>query len=116
MLEEVKVLLGISKDDRSKDDIITFIIRRVEKRVCNYCNLKNVPKGLEETILFMVVDAYRSTQYGQEKVDDEVKSISKGDTSTSFKTPTEIISESIKTPHFINEYKSELNAFRKLRW
>ena len=116
MIEEVKTLLGISEDDRSKDDIITFIIKRVEKRVCSYCNVKSVPKGLEETVLFMVVDTYRSTQYGQEKVDSEMKGMTEGDVSWSYQTASQIAIEKIKNPSLIEDYKSELNSYRKLRW
>ena len=79
-------------------------------------NVKSVPKGLEETVLFMVVDTYRSTQYGQEKVDSEMKGMSEGDVSWSYQTASQIAIEKIKNPSLMEDYKSELNSYRKLRW
>ena len=113
--DRVKMLLGISISDTKKTYLIEYLVQRVQKRVLTYCNLRELPKALEELVVEMCVTAYRDLQFGQEEI-AEVKSISKGDTSHSFKTTSEVIRTMIDKPSFISDYTSELSAFRKLRW
>lgn len=114
MLEEIKMLLGIT--DQSQDKCIEFVLSRVTNRIKKYCNLTTIPTQLKETVVQICVDTYKVSMLGSAKNEGEVKNISKGDTSTSFRTPSEIANDYIKNPNFMNDYKAELNLFRKLRW
>lgn len=112
--EEAKKLLGIT--DISKDDILDFIIKRVIARVIKYCNLKTMPLELETTIISMVIDGYRQLELGKEKQDGEVKGVTRGDTSVSYLTSAEIVQKWSNNPSLLNDYKAELNQYRKVRF
>lgn len=112
--EEVKKLLGIT--DISKDDILDFIIKKVIARVIRYCNLKTIPLELETTIISMVIDGYRQIELGKEKPEGEAKSVTRGDTSVSYLTSVEIVQKWSNNPSLLNDYKAELNQYRKVRF
>ena len=57
-VERLKKLLGISKEDYSKEMILEFILEDVEEIVKNYCNVSVIPEGLNSTVLRMAIDIY----------------------------------------------------------
>ena len=69
-LQKLKLLLGLENDD--KDELLLFVIDKVSDMVCNYCNIKQVPKGLENVMLNIGVDFYISESLCQEKWDGRV--------------------------------------------
>lgn len=114
MLSKLKKLLGIAQEGTEKDFQLEFILDLVTERVKGYCHIDEIPKALENTLLFMCLDVYRTSTLGSEKESPELKSVSRGDTSFSYKTPSEIASERIKNPAFIQDYESTLKSYRRL--
>lgn len=112
-LNELKKHLGIKIEDTAKDTTLKFIISDVEETITNYCNLKEVPKGLTNTSYRMAVDLYRNENLGhEESALGSVSSISVGDTSTSFK---QSVDDNFKDS-ILKNYKPQLNRYRKLVW
>lgn len=112
MLEKLKILLGI--EDNSKDYVLQITIDIVKDMVLNYCNIKEIPSGLESVVIAMCIDKYRAESYGQENSEGTVKSISEGDVSVSFGSAFSI-SEN-PSMEFLKNYKSQLNIYRKVVW
>lgn len=110
-LAKLKLLLGIAPEDISQDISLQFIIDDVEEVVKNYCKLQEVPGGLTNTCYRMAMDIYRAEGIGEADTPLLVSSITEGDTSTSFGSRTELLKDML-----LNDYKAQLNAYRKLRW
>lgn len=108
----LKVLLGIT--DESKDVILAFVIDKVRDMVCNYCNIEEVPIGLNNVLLNMCIDMYRAESLGQEQVQGPVKGISEGDVSVAFGSAASTSENSGMT--FLKDYTAQLNRYRKVRW
>jgi len=103
----VKTNLNIP--DTTKD----LIIKDVIQDALNYCNLAELPVEAESYIRKKVksIISYE-TQYGVNMVFD-IKSISVGDTSTTFNIGDEVSKETIYGLSIKD--KSSLNAFRRTR-
>lgn len=56
MLDDVKLLLG--RTDTAKDSLITLLINQVNDEVKAYCNITEIPDGLNNTITQIVVTRY----------------------------------------------------------
>lgn len=110
-LNKLKQLLGI--EDELQDIQLKFIISDVEEIITNYCNIKEVPKGLLNTSYRMAVDLYRNENLGHEEAAlGSVSSISEGDTTTSFK---QSVDDNFKDT-LLKNYKPQLNRYRRLVW
>ncbi|WP_219712050.1 phage head-tail connector protein, partial [Clostridioides difficile] len=84
-VERLKKLLGISKEDYSKEMILEFILEDVEEIVKNYCNVSVIPEGLNSTVLRMAIDMYKNENLGSEDIAlGSISSISEGDTKVDF--------------------------------
>ncbi|AKP41270.1 phage head-tail connector protein [Clostridioides difficile] len=111
-VERLKKLLGISKEDYSKEMILEFILEDVEEIVKNYCNVSVIPEGLNSTVLRMAIDMYKNENLGSEDIAlGSISSISEGDTSVSYRSSASEFKESL-----LKDYKSQLNRYRKIRW
>lgn len=111
-VERLKKLLGISKEDYSKEMILEFILEDVEEIVKNYCNVSVIPEGLNSTVLRMTIDMYKNESLGSEDIAlGSISSISEGDTSVSYRSSASEFKESL-----LKDYKSQLNRYRKIRW
>lgn len=111
-LQKLKLLLGVKSEE--KDNILLFVIDKVSDMVCNYCNIKQVPKGLENVMLNMAVDLYRAESLGQERAEGNVKSITEGDVTVSFASASAISENS--GMQFLKNYTAQLNRYRRLGW
>lgn len=107
-LETLKRFLGISGEEQ--DAMLEFILLDIEETVKNYCNLEEVPEGLQHTVLRMAVDVYRNEKPGEDGVPVTVKSISEGDTSTSFGT----VETSGYVETVLKDYRKQLNRYRRV--
>lgn len=111
-VERLKKLLGISKEDYSKEMILEFILEDVEEIVKNYCNVSVIPEGLNSTVLRMAIDMYKNENLESEDIAlGSISSISEGDTSVSYRSSASEFKESL-----LKDYKSQLNRYRKIRW
>lgn len=109
-LETLKSLLGITEE--GQEPLLEFALRDAEETVKNYCNLEEIPEGLEHTIMRMAMDLYRNEQFGDSAVPMAVKSISEGDTSTSFG----IVESSGYAQALLKDYQKQLNRYRKVKF
>lgn len=107
-VEILKGLLGVSEE--GQEPALEFALKDAEETVKNYCNLGELPKGLEHTVLRMAMDIYRNEQFGDSAVPVAIKSISEGDTSTSFGTAE----SSGYAQSLLKNYKKQLNRYRKV--
>ena len=113
---EVKVLkkyLGMKEEDTSKDSILSLILLDVEETIINYCNITEIPLGLQNTAYRMAIDLYRNENLGhEESAQGSVSSISIGDTSTTFK---QSVDDDFKNT-VLKNYTAQLNRYRKMVW
>ena len=137
MLENIKLILGLEKNDY--DNLIIFYIDKVTKRVKGYCNIEDLDK-LEQidqdTINEFIEDkvanimAYKLSSLG-ENVDDSgtstpanqgaIKAITRGSVRIEYNydsvSPESISDSSTKTsPELTSEEMKVLNKYRKLRF
>ena len=109
-LAKFKKLLGLDVTDITKDIPLQFALDDTTDSILNYCNLSELPKALETTAYQMAIDLYRNESPGEESTPlGTVSSISAGDTSTSFKSPTTEFKD-----HLLKDYKAQLKRYRKL--
>jgi len=57
MLENLKSDLGLEGTE-DKNILLDRLLSKGERRVLNYCNLKKLPKELEETVIDMAIIIY----------------------------------------------------------
>lgn len=111
-LEKLKQLLGIRLEDTSKDISLQFTIDDVTNVILNYCNIDNLPTQLITTAYKMSIELYRNENLGSEESSlGSISSISEGDTSTSFRSSATEFKDSL-----LNDYRKQLNKFRKVVW
>lgn len=111
-LDKLKSLLGISKDDNTKDIYLEFVLDYVFQIIKDYCHIKEVPEELNNTVIKMAIDSYRNQNLGEEETPlGSISSISEGDTSISYRS-----SENEFKDNLLKDYKSQLNKYRKLVW
>lgn len=109
-LEKLKLLLGI-KDDK-KDLILEFTLDKIEETIKNYCNIRQIPKELETTVLSMAMELYRIENFGSEELGKDIKSIAVGDTTTTFESNT---SKDV-AKGLLKNYTTQIDPFKDLRW
>ncbi len=93
-----------------KDVQIEFALQSAKNIVTDYCNIKEVPESLETTVVRMAMDIYRNEQPGETEKPQAVKSVSIGDTSTSFGDKE----SGDYTQSILKNYQKQLNRYRRL--
>lgn len=123
ILTNIKILLNMSLEDTSKDQILNYLKETITQRVKNYCNLEEVPKELEFILVEMISAIYKN-KYATENISSitptvsvgAIKSETIGDYSVTYATSTDKTTSSNNTvDDVLNDYKSQLNKFRKLK-
>ena len=94
---------------------IDFACDLVIEQICNYCNLIEAPDELLNTASLMARGLYLSAQLTAEQLQPEAKSVSRGDTSYSFASVAEQMAQIAAGNEFLADYRTQLNAFRKMR-
>ena len=137
MLENIKLILGLNKTDY--DDLISFYIDKVTKRVGGYCNIEDLDEleemdqdAINEFIEDKVANimAYKLSSLG-ENVDNSgtstpanqgaIKSITRGSVRIEYNYDS-VSSESMSnsstktSPELTSEEMKVLNKYRKLRF
>ena len=137
MLENIKLILGLNKTDY--DDLISFYIDKVTKRVGGYCNIEDLDKleemdqdAINEFIEDKVANimAYKLSSLG-ENVDDSgtstpanqgaIKAITRGSVRIEYNYDS-VSSESMSnsstktSPELTSEEMKVLNKYRRLRF
>ena len=137
MLENIKLIIGLNKTDY--DDLISFYIDKVTKRVGGYCNIEDLDKleemdqdAINEFIEDKVANimAYKLSSLG-ENVDNSgtstpanqgaIKSITRGSVRIEYNYDS-VSSESMSnsstktSPELTSEEMKVLNKYRRLRF
>jgi len=103
-------------DKLPDDTTLALHVAEVGQSILTYCNLSSVPSGLTFVHANMVIDLIN----GEIKrlTPDEaqmVKSIKEGDVTVAFDGSSSSFSE-LTTESILNDYKSQLNKYRTMRW
>lgn len=101
-----KKLIGKDEDE----EVLLFILNSVEESVLAYCHRDDIPDGLKNTVIRMAVDMYKEERYGTAEDTGPVKSVSVGDTSTTFSTEK----STSYVDSLLKNYEKTLNHYRKL--
>ena len=109
-IEMLKTILGIT----GKDELLQFVLDTVMDEVKNYCNITEIPSELDNIILRMAADVWRSEGYGNVSRPQTAASVSRGDVSVSFDGQSTAEIAGLKS--ILDDYRAQLAAFRKLRW
>lgn len=110
-IKKLKELLGMDPQDHSKDSVLRFAAEEAEEAVKNYCNINEIPSGLQKTTCRIAIDIYHGARQGKEG-ELSVSSITEGDISVSFRKDVEESS----IDNILSRYKTSLNRFRKVRF
>ena len=78
----------------------------------NYCGIKELPEELENTVIDMAIDIFKSGQYGQEDESGILNSITEGDISMSF---GDALFEQYGLSS-IKNYEKRMMPFRRIKW
>ena len=112
-LEKLKMLLGSTEE--ADDGLLLFALETVREMVLNYCNIEEIPAGLQNTVVRMAADLYRLEGYGQAAAPQVAKSVSRGDVTIQYADSTGV-AEANGYKAILADYKAQLQAYRKLRW
>ena len=101
------------------DVILQFILDTVEEKILNYCNIEEIPDGLENTAYMMCIDEYgtKVSSGGSITSGDsgEVKKITTGDTTVEFNTSSSTgDSGSTRSIDVVDKFKKQLQRYRKV--
>lgn len=102
---DIRYILLTELSVKNLPDEIELAIERVCQNVRNYCNLSEIPEALNFTIADMVLDLQQVKDGGNLAI-SEVKM---GDTAYTFNLDKTV-------QGLVKNYRSQLNAFRRLRW
>lgn len=106
MVDKLMRLLGIAGSKNKA--MAQFAIDDAAEVVKNHCHIKEIPEGLENTVIRMALDIYRYENLGNEGAADMVSSVKAGDTETRYQLMPDTYSQSL-----LKNYKAQLNRFRK---
>lgn len=112
-LEKLKMLLGVT--DASKDGVFSFALETVHEMVKNYCGIEEIPEGLTNTVVRMAADLSRSEGYGSEAAPQTAKSVTRGDVTIAY-GGTGAAAGLTGEKAVLDDYRTQLNAYRRLRW
>ena len=123
MLITVKVLLGISLTDFTKDQVLNAYCEIMQNKVKAYCNIDTIPVPLQDVVAEMVAVLYRK-QYGSgdstQMVTVQAGTIKKetvGDHTIEYVTDGSSSSSSTSiTQDIVSDHKMQLNPYRRVKF
>ena len=123
MLITVKVLLGISLTDFTKDQVLNAYCDIMQNKVKAYCNIDTIPVPLQDVVAEMVAVLYRK-QYGSgdstQMVTAQAGTIKKetvGDHTIEYVTDGSSSSSSTSiTQDIVSDHKMQLNPYRRVKF
>ena len=114
MLDKLKLLLGIAGEEQ--DGVLSFVLETVTDMALNYCNLDEIPPRLESIVVRMAADQYRSEGYGQAAAPQTAQSVTRGDVTVNYGNNSNTAEITGAGKSILDDYRAQLNAFRRLRW
>lgn len=100
---------------------LDFLIEKVEYHIKNYCNIEDVPKGLEPIAVDRVVGEFLSNMKAAGKLEGfnaekAVKQISEGDTSVTFAIGDATSALDALISYLTASGQSDLIKYRRFAW
>lgn len=99
MLERMRALCGVTAD-APEDAKLQFALETTCDKVKNYCNIDEIPAGLETVVVEMVMQEYQTGGVG-------VKALTEGEDKVEFTADG--------AGAFLRAYTPQLNRYRRLR-
>ena len=112
MFENIKLMLDIT--DNKHDGKILLYLDKISTAVLDYCNVKELNRGLESFVEDKIVSIMKPTITGGTQNTGEIKSISRGDTKIEYNVG-EAVQTSSNGVNLTDSDKKALNTYRKLR-
>lgn len=110
VLEHPKVRNLSDEQKKELEPIITRYAKRVQLKVLAHCNRNDLPEALESVVAEITEDMLIAD--GVMKKDDEVSSVSRGDTSISYRDKSSAYQQAVE---FMKDYECELVHFKKMK-
>ena len=107
----IKNLLGLASPD---DEIIDYWIQSTSQYILNYCNLKELPIELHPILVEMTCLRIRYNTNGIGTGVKNIASVSDGSQSVNYALAGQRSFSS--DDDLLNQYKTQLNRFRRLKW
>ncbi|MFH5185730.1 phage head-tail connector protein [Paenibacillus sp. TAB 01] len=115
-LIKLKSLLGIPQDTTEKDERLSFVLETVIQSVLTYCRITEIPEALDNVVLQIAEDYYRSKYSTEfEQTAPAVVSVKRGDVQTNFGSSKPVVSAGAGAS-FVRNYAAQLNAYRRMGW
>lgn len=117
-ITKMKSLLGIT--GTALDEKLTFAYEDATETALAYCNRDDIPSGMQNTVLRMAMELYKSgASTGASTAStgsSVVKAITIGDTKTEYATDSASVTASaqISSASILNDYKQVLRRYRKV--
>lgn len=99
-------------NDSVSYEVISSTIQKSISYIKRYCNIKDIPEGLDFIVVDMSVSLINS-KYPNKDDKPEVKSKTMGDTSITYNTITK---KEFSYAEITKQFSRDLNSYRKLRW
>lgn len=123
MIITVKVLLGISLTDYSKDQVLNAYCEIMANKAKAYCNIDTIPAALQDVVAEMVAVLYRK-QYGSGDSTQmvtvqagDIKRETVGDHTIEYATAGSTSSTSTSiTQDIVSDHKMQLNPYRRVKF
>lgn len=119
MLAQLKLLMPNTADNENYGAVMDYVLDKVIMDVANYCHIDPVglPEQLDGTIVAMCMQ-FIGTHQLLTPIDEQsgdVDSISEGDTTVKFKSPSQVYSELQAVNTISDNYIMQLNSFRRVK-
>ena len=112
MFENIKLMLDIT--DNKHDGKILLYLDKISTAVLDYCNVKELNRGLESFVEDKVVSIMKPLVTGGTQNTGEIKSISRGDTKIEYNVG-EASETSLGSSYLTNSDKLALKPYVKAR-
>ncbi|WP_334328437.1 hypothetical protein [Companilactobacillus sp. HBUAS59699] len=117
--DTLKKLLPNSNKLDGYDSIIDFVISKVVDDVTSYTHIpvEELPEELDKTIVSISMQLIDSHQFlvPIEDKNNDVQSLSEGDTSVTFKSPATVYTELQSINPLSDDYATILNSYRRIK-
>lgn len=126
LIEKIAYMVSLGYTDNEL--LVKHSLLRTEELILNYLNLTKLPKGIDYTHIDMAIlnlkyqiNMLPST--GETSTNNKVSSIQEGDTTVKMATVSETEtsvdkdrSKKIFEDKLLNDFRTSLHKFRKMRW
>lgn len=100
--------------EENEEELLLAALKRAEQTIMNKCNCESIPEELNFVAIDMAAGEYLlAVQWQNEDSKNDVKSLSEGDISVSFKDESELKS---LVDELLARSREELLSYRRIKW